>query len=254
MKRIDLNCDMGESFGPWPMGNDAEVMPWISSANIACGYHAGDASIMLVTARRAHEAGVAIGAHVGLPDLAGFGRRRMAVSPNELYAMSLAQTGAMQAMATSVGGRLHHVKPHGALYHMLEEDAALAEAHVAAVRDIDAALWIYGFAGGRLVASAQRAGLHAAGEGFVDRAYQGDGSLVPRSEPGAVLDDPEAIATQAVALAVEGRVMAGGSAVAVDAATLCLHGDRDNAGAVAQAVHHVLCNANIRIIAPSGMP
>lgn len=254
MKSIDLNCDMGESFGPWPMGNDTAVLPWISSASIACGYHAGDAPTMHATAAAAQQAGVAIGAHVGLPDLAGFGRRRMAVSAGEVHAMTLAQAGAMQAMARSVGARLCHVKPHGALYHMLEEDAALADAFVAAVRDTGPSLRVFGLAGGQLVALAKAAGLPVAGEGFVDRRYLVNGRLAPRSSEGAVLTDPHAVAEQAVTIAVRGKATSStGTDVVIVADTLCLHGDRDAAAELARTVHHALKAAGVTIQAPASI-
>lgn len=251
MPCIDLNCDMGESFGAWTMGADAEVMPWISSANIACGFHAGDPLTQHATATAAIRAGVAVGAHVGLPDLAGFGRRAMAVRADEVYTMTVAQLGTMIAMARACGGRCGHVKAHGALYHMLERQAELSEAVVEAVRDVDSSLRLVGFAGGQLLELARHAGLDVAGEAFVDRGYGADGRLLPRGTPGAVLDEPAAIARQAVALATQRRVQASdGSVLAVDASTLCIHGDRANAVAVARAVHQALVDAGVEIHAP----
>lgn len=254
MNRIDLNCDMGESFGAWRMGADAEVMPWITSANIACGFHAGDPLTMRRTVRAALGAGVAIGAHIGLPDLLGFGRRAMAVRADELEAMCVAQIGALQAMAHAEGGRLTHVKPHGALYHMLETDAALAEAVVRAVASAGP-LRLLGLAGGRLLGAGQRAGLAIAHEAFVDRAYQASGQLLPRDQPGAVLDDPALATAQAVALATRGEVTCvDGHRLVLRADTLCVHGDRPGAAVFAEALHAGLRQAGVTLSALGNTP
>ncbi|NII10957.1 5-oxoprolinase subunit PxpA [Oleiagrimonas sp. C23AA] len=249
MSRIDLNCDMGESFGAWHMGADTEVMPWITSANIACGFHAGDPLTMRHTVRAAVEAGVAIGAHVGLPDLVGFGRRAMAVKPDELEAMCVVQIGALQAMAQASGGQIAHLKPHGALYHMVEADTALADAIVAAVRSLGDGIRIVGLAGGTLVKRAEDAGLAVAHEAFVDRAYQPSGALMPRGQPGAVIEDPQQAVRQALSLATKGEVLCGdGQTLSVRADTLCVHGDRAHAAAFAQALHEGLRRAGVELV------
>lgn len=248
MKHIDLNCDMGESYGAWRMGADADVMPWVSSINVACGYHAGDPVTMRRTLQAAARHGVAVGAHIGLPDLAGFGRRVMAISPDELYAMTVVQIGALQAMARCHGLVPDHVKPHGALYHMLEKDTALAEAMAHAIRDVDDSLRVFGLAGGRLVRQAMNAGLSVAGEAFTDRRYTDAGSLQPRGETGAVIEDRDIAVRQALDIVTRGEVTTtSGRHLTIDAATLCVHGDRPDAAAFAEALHRGLTNAGIDI-------
>ncbi len=245
---IDLNCDMGESFGAWSMGADEAVMPWVSSANIACGFHAGDPVTMLATVKAAEEAGVAIGAHVGLPDLLGFGRRAMAIDPQELYAMTVVQIGALQAVARTVGTSVSHVKPHGALYHMLETDRSLAGALVAAVSDLDRGLTVFGRAGGSLLQVAAAAGLGVAHEAFADRRYGSDGRLVPRRSEGALIDDVATAVHQAVALALHGEVDSHqGGRLKVSADSLCVHGDRADAEAFARGLHEGLQAAGVTI-------
>lgn len=249
---IDLNCDMGESFGAWRMGADREVMPWVSSVNVACGFHAGDPVTMLETLTAAAEAGVAVGAHVGLPDLAGFGRRAMAVTAHELYAMTVTQLGALAAAAHARGLTPRHVKPHGALYHMLEADPALARALAQAVHDVDATLRVVGFAGGTLCRVAADAGLAVAHEGFTDRRYGSDGKLRPRGTSGAVIDTLDDAVAQARELAIHDRVWSSdGTALAVHADTLCVHGDRPDAAVFAKALHAGLREAGVDIRAPS---
>lgn len=245
---IDLNCDMGESYGAWTMGADAEVMPWITSANIACGFHAGDPLTMRATVKAAAEADVAIGAHVGLPDKQGFGRRAMAISADELYAMTIVQLGAIVAMAKTSNRDVTHLKPHGALYHMLEKQPELTAAMVAATAAVDRRIRIIGLAGGQLVRAGQEAGLEVAHEGFVDRQYQRDGSLTPRSEPGAVINDATQALKQAIALAQRGEVtLIDGSRIPVQADTLCIHGDRADAAAFARAIHEGLRAAGLEL-------
>lgn len=248
MRSIDLNCDMGESFGAWRMGADAAVMPWITSANVACGFHAGDPLTMLATVRAAADAGVAVGAHVGLPDLVGFGRRALAVSAAELHAMTVVQLGALAAVARTVNLRVGHLKPHGALYHMAEQDPALAQAIVAAIRDVDTGVRLVGLAGGALVRAGEAAGLAVAHEAFADRRYLADGRLVPRGTAGAVIEDIDAAVRQAVTLAVEGLVTSvDGGTVRVHADTVCVHGDRADAAAFAQALHDGLRAAGVSL-------
>lgn len=245
---VDLNCDMGESFGAWRMGADAEVMPWITSANIACGFHAGDPATMHATVKAAVAAGVAIGAHVGLPDKQGFGRRLLEVTAAEVHAMTVVQLGALLAMAAAQGARVGHLKPHGALYHMAEKQPELAAAMVEATRAVDAGIRIVGLAAGTLVTTAAEAGLAVGHEGFVDRRYRADGTLSPRSHPEAVIDQPEHAVEQAVMLAREGRVVAtNGATLTVRADTLCIHGDRADAAHFARRIHDGLIEAGLTL-------
>lgn len=250
-KHIDLNCDLGESYGAWRMGEDAALLALISSANIACGFHAGDPDIMRRTVALAAERGVAIGAHVSLPDLQGFGRREMAVSPDEAYAMTLYQIGALHAFAQAAGARLRHVKPHGALYNMAARDTRLAAAIAGAVRDFDPALRLVGLAGSALVDAGRAAGLPVAAEAFADRRYRADGSLQPRREADAVIADAGQAIAQALAIAREGRVQAvDGSTVELQADTLCVHGDGAHAVAFARGLRTALEAAGMAIAAP----
>ncbi len=248
---IDLNCDMGESYGAWTMGADAAVMPWVTSVNIACGFHAGDPVTMRRTVRAAVEADVAIGAHVALPDLQGFGRRAMAISAAEAYAMCVVQVGALQAVAHTCGASLAHMKPHGALYHMVEKEPALAKALVQAVRDVNDTLRIVGRSGGRLVQTARTMGLDAADEVFADRSYLDDGTLAPRGTAGAVIEDAAQAVQQALDMVLHGEVnTAGGQRLQLRADTLCIHGDRDDAEAFAKALHQGLRGANVTLHHP----
>ena len=254
VKPIDLNADLGESFGAWRMGDDAGVMPWISSANIACGFHAGDPAIMRATVALCVAHDVAIGAHTSLPDLQGFGRREMRVTPNEIHAQTLYQLGALHAFVRAAGTRLHHVKPHGAIYNMAARDRALADAIAAAVRDFDAALILVGLAGGALVEAGRGAGLAVQREGFCDRRYCADGSLTPRAEAGAVIEDIDAAVAQAVSIATRGEASTSdGKPVRIEVDTLCVHGDRANAAAFAEHLRLALVAAGLRIAA-AGVP
>jgi len=240
-KAIDLNCDMGESFGAWRMGQDAEVMPWITSANIACGFHAGDFSTMQQTVLLAKQHGVAIGAHVSLPDLQGFGRRELRVTPDEAYAMTLYQIGALAGFANAAGTRVAHVKPQGALYNMAAKDAALAGAIARATRDFDQELILFGLAGSALPAAGAAIGLRVAHEAFADRRYEADGSLTPRREPDAVIHDIDAAVAQAVQIATKGKVETReGKVIDVRADTICVHGDRDDAAVFARRLREAL--------------
>lgn len=245
---IDLNCDMGESYGAWHMGNDIAVLPFVSSANVACGFHAGDPSTMRKTVAAAIEHQVAIGAHPSLPDLVGFGRRNMQITPQEAYDMVVYQVGALAAVAAAQGARLHHVKAHGALYNMAAKDRALADAICRAVRDVDSSLVLYGLAGSPLIAAAQDAGLRAASEVFADRSYQDDGSLTPRSQPGAMIEDVDTAIVQVLNM-VQHRVVrsVSGRDVPVQADTLCLHGDQPNALVFARALREALSKAGIEV-------
>ena len=247
-RQIDLNCDLGESFGAWTMGADAAVMPYISSANIACGFHAGDPDTMRRTVELAAQAKVAIGAHVSLPDLAGFGRREMQVSADEAHAMTLYQVGALAAFAHAAGVRLYHVKPHGALYNMAARDASLADAIARAVQAFDPALRLVGLADSELTRAGARVGLAVAHEGFADRRYENDGSLTPRRESGAVIDDIDAAVAQALAIA-RGEPVAtrDGGTLLLQADTICVHGDRADAGEFARRLHRALLAADIAV-------
>lgn len=250
MNTIDLNADLGESFGAWRMGDDAGVMPWISSANVACGFHAGDPTVMRATVALCLEHGVAIGAHTSLPDLQGFGRREMKILPNDVYAQTLYQLGALHAFVRAAGTHLHHVKPHGALYNMAARDRTLACAIAAAVRDFNPTLILMGLAGSALVDAGRVAGLRVQHEGFCDRRYRAEGSLTPRSEAGAVIEDVDAAVAQAVSIATAKEATAGdGTKVHIEADTLCVHGDRANAAAFAERLHRALEGAGVRIAA-----
>jgi UPF0271 protein len=250
MNRIDLNADLGESFGAWRMGDDAGVMPWITSANVACGFHAGDPAGMRATVALCVQHGVAIGAHTSLPDLQGFGRREMRVAPDEVYAQTLYQLGALHAFVRAAGSHLHHVKPHGALYNMAARDRTLADAIAAAVRDFKPTLILTGLAGSALVDAGRAAGLPVQREGFCDRRYRRDGTLTPRSGPGAVIEDIDDAVAQAVSIATRGEAIAGdGAKVRIEADTLCVHGDRANAALFAERLRRALEHAGVRIAA-----
>jgi len=248
--RIDLNSDLGEAFGAWPMGQDAPLMPLISSANVACGFHAGDPATMRATVRLARRHGVAIGAHPGLPDLVGFGRREMQVRPEDVEDMVLYQIGALAAVAKSEGVSLQHVKAHGALYNMACRDEALAEAIARAVVAFDPSLVLFGLPGSALLQAGLDAGLPVAAEAFADRAYLPDGALAPRSLPGSVIHDVDTVVARAVTMVTEQAVVAtDGSTIRFEADTLCLHGDTPGAATLAAAIRRGLEDAGITIAA-----
>lgn len=234
---VDLNADVGESFGRWRLGEDDALLPLLTSANVACGFHAGDPLTLRRTCELAAEHGVRIGAQVGYRDLAGFGRRFIDVEPAELAADVLYQVGALRALAEAAGARVAYLKPHGALYHAVSAHAAQAEAVIDAARV--SGLPVLGLAGSPFLAAVRAAGLEAVGEGFADRAYRSDGTLVPRAEPGALLTEPAAVAQQAVTLATRD----GEPAVR----SLCLHGDTPGAAASARAVREALARAEITL-------
>lgn len=234
---IDLNCDLGESFGAYTLGRDADILPYVTSANIACGFHAGDPSVMRRTVKLALEAEAAIGAHPGLPDLAGFGRRNLDVSADEAYAMTVYQIGALDAFVRAEGGTLKHVKPHGALYNMASARPDLAEAIAEAVYRVNPALTLFGLANSELTRAAERIGLRAAHEAFADRGYLADGSLVPRGLHGALIADAGTAAARVVRLALAGRVSTpDGEDIELRADTICLHGDGEHALAFARRI------------------
>jgi UPF0271 protein len=249
-RTLDLNADLGESFGPWRMGQDEALLELVTSANIACGFHAGDPDTMAATVRRAAERGIALGAHPGLPDRQGFGRRAMAVGPQEVYNLVLYQIGALAGFVRAEGARLSHVKPHGALYNQAAAEAALAEAVVAAVRAFDAGLILVGPDGSRLVQAGQAAGLPVAREGFADRRYEADGSLTPRSRSDALIRDPDEALAQVLRMAERGEVVArDGTIVSLRVDTVCLHGDNPEAVAFARRLRAELTARGARLAA-----
>lgn len=226
MLSVDLNCDMGESFGAWTMGNDAALMDYVSSVNIACGFHAGDASVIRKTVETAIERDVAIGAHPSFPDLQGFGRRALAMSAAEVFDIVLYQIAAVKGICEALGGRLHHVKPHGALYNQAAKDRHLAEAIAKAVKAIDENLVFYGLSNSFLISEAEKIGLKTASEVFADRTYQTDGSLTPRSQPNALIENTETSTAQVLQMISEKTVTAtDGEKIAIRAETVCIHGD-----------------------------
>ncbi len=248
--RFDFNCDMGESFGAWSMGFDAEVLDFITSANIACGFHAGDPATMRRTVRLAEARGVGVGAHPGFRDLQGFGRRNLAASPREVRDDLVYQMGALQAFTSAK--RLQHVKPHGALYNMAVPGGDLARAIGDAVLDVDPRMILVALAGSRWADQAERMGLRVAREAFADRALNADGTLVPRSQPGAVIHDVQAVVERTVRLATEGTAVAvTGEVIPVRADTLCLHGDTRDAVTLAAALKAALEKAGVTL-APMG--
>ncbi|CAN7642528.1 LamB/YcsF family protein [Pseudorhodoferax sp. LjRoot39] len=245
---IDLNSDLGESLGAWTMGDDAAMLSIVSSANVACGFHAGDAAGILKTLRAAAERGVAVGAHVAYPDLAGFGRRNMDVASSDLQADVVYQIGALQGLAKVAGTRVRYVKPHGALYNTIAHDRRQAGDVIAAIRAIDPGLVLVALAGAPLVAWAREAGLTVVAEAFADRAYTPEGTLVSRREKGSVLHDPDAVAARMLRLAREGVVQAiDGSTVRVQADSICVHGDSPGAVAMARQVRQVLEQAGVTV-------
>jgi 5-oxoprolinase (ATP-hydrolysing) subunit A len=249
--RIDLNADVGESLGPWPMGDDEALIPLVTSVNIACGSHAGDPATIRRTVRLALEAGSAIGAHPGYPDLVGFGRRAMAMSPADLSASVLFQVAAVAGIARAEGGRLRHVKPHGAMYHHLSIDRAAADACARALARLDPTIGVVAPPGSALLDAAAAAGLATLVEGFADRVYEPDGRLRSRDLPDALHHDPALAAAQAVSIARDGTVTAAdGTALAIAADTLCIHGDTPGAVDVALAVRAALSAAGIEVRSP----
>jgi UPF0271 protein len=245
---MDLNADLGEGFGPWPMGDDDALLGVVTSANVACGFHAGDPSTMRSVCATAAGRGVAVGAQVAYRDLAGFGRRYIAYEPAELTADVLYQLAALDGIARVAGTAVTYVKPHGALYHAAARDPVQAGAVLAAVQEYDRSLAVLSLPGSALFTAAERAGLTAVPEAFLDRAYTPDGGLVPRGQPGAVLHDPAAVGARAVRLATDGEVVAvDGSVIQVSARSLCVHGDTPSAVALAQRVRTELVAAGVRL-------
>jgi UPF0271 protein len=253
MRSIDLNCDLGESFGRWVLGHDAEVMQTISSANVACGYHAGDPDVMRTTVRLARAAGVAVGAHPSFPDLVGFGRRMMSATPQEVESFVLYQIGALAAIAHAEGVRLQHVKAHGALYNAAIRDRPLADAIARAVAAFDPSLILFGLPGTELLRAGEAAGLPVAAEGFADRSYEPDGSLTPRSLPGAVIHDPAEVVQRAVRMAKDGSVIAtDGEEIPMRVATICTHGDTPGSHELTRRLREALEREGIKVRAVGG--
>jgi UPF0271 protein len=246
--KIDLNADIGESFGVYTLGHDELLLRSITSGSIACGFHAGDPSVIRRTVRAAVRAGVSIGAHPSFPDLAGFGRREMSLQAQEIADLVLYQVGAVAAIAKAEGLTLHHVKPHGALYNMSVRRSDIAEAVTRAVASFDGSLVLIGLPNSELLAAGARLGLRVAAEGFADRSYESDGTLTPRHYSDSVLTDRGVVVDRAVRMVRDGKVIArDGSAVSVAVDTICLHGDTPNAAELAAAVRLGLEQARIEV-------
>ncbi|UED72539.1 LamB/YcsF family protein [Brevibacillus sp. DP1.3A] len=250
MKSVDLNCDMGESFGAYRIGNDQAILRYVSSANVACGFHAGDPGTMRKTVQMALEAGVAIGAHPGFADLVGFGRRNMEISPEEAYDLVVYQIGALQAFVRAEGGVMHHVKPHGALYNMAATRPALAESIALAIYKVNPELVLYGLAGSELTRAGEKIGLATAHEVFADRTYQQDGTLTPRSQLNAMITDQQQSQQQVIRMVSEGLVLTQkGVDIPIQADSICIHGDGAHALEFAQSIREALAGAGITIAA-----
>jgi 5-oxoprolinase (ATP-hydrolysing) subunit A len=248
MMRVDLNCDMGESFGAYRIGADEEVFPYITSANVACGFHGGDPTVMRVTLERAAQQGVAVGAHPGFPDLIGFGRRNMDASPEEIYDFVVYQVGALAGVARAAGVQLQHVKAHGALYNMAAVKADLASAIARAVHDVDRGLVLFGLPGSFLISEGERAGLATACEAFADRNYMRDGSLVSRKRSDAHVHDADEACARAVRMVREGKVRSiDGEDISIRADTICIHGDGPHAAEFARALRAAFARESVEV-------
>lgn len=248
MYRVDLNCDLGESFGAYKIGSDEAILEYVTSANIACGFHAGDPGVMRKTVKLALANQVAIGAHPGLPDLIGFGRRNMSITPQEAYEMVVYQIGALAGFVKAEGGSMQHVKPHGALYNMAAKNKALSESIAQAVYDVNPELILFGLSGSELVGAGERLGLKTANEVFADRTYQSDGALTPRTQPNAMVTDHQQAINQVVKMVKEQLVTAqSGNEVAIKADTVCIHGDGAHALEFAKKIHEFLTNSGVAV-------
>lgn len=246
--KIDLNCDLGESFGAYTLGLDSEVIKHVTSANIACGFHASDPITMEKTVRLAAEAGVAIGAHPGFPDLIGFGRRNLAATPAEVKAYVKYQIGALSAFASAEGKALAHVKPHGAMYNMAAKDAALADAIAEAVKEAAPGAVLLALSGSEMIRAAKRIGIPCASEIFADRAYMPDGTLVPRSRADSMIRDEDEAIARVVRMARDGVVRAcDGTDIAIDADSVCVHGDGEKALVFVERIRRALSDAGITV-------
>jgi 5-oxoprolinase (ATP-hydrolysing) subunit A len=248
MKKIDVNCDLGESFGAYKIGQDEEILKYVTSVNIACGFHAGDPKTMRETIERAVENQVGIGAHPGFPDLNGFGRRNMDMTPQEIYDLVVYQVGALDGFVRIAGAKLQHVKPHGALYNMAAKDESISNAIAQAVCAYDPSLILYGLSGSELIAAGKRIGLRTASEVFADRTYQQDGSLTSRKLSDAMIKEDSVAAGQVVRMVKEGRVRSlQGTAVDIQADTVCIHGDGPHALSFAQHLRTTLLESSITV-------
>lgn len=248
MKTIDINCDMGESFGVYKITTDDAVMNFISSANIACGFHAGDPMVMRKTVKLALENGVGVGAHPGFPDLMGFGRREMKLSLDEIENSVIYQVGALMGMVRSEGGTLQHVKPHGMLYNMAVKDNKIAEAIARGIAKVDSNLILVALASSEFAEAGKKVGLKVANEVFADRGYNADGSLVARGTPGAFIKDPKIAAQRVVKMVKEGKVEAiDGTVISFQADTVCLHGDNPEVVTFVQTISQVLDSEGIKL-------
>ncbi|KXI31171.1 MULTISPECIES: LamB/YcsF family protein [Bacillus] len=248
MYQVDINCDLGESFGQYTIGADEQILEYVTSANIACGFHAGDPTVMRKTVRMALDKGVKIGAHPGLQDLAGFGRRPMAISAEEAYDLVIYQIGALSAFLKAEGGTMQHVKPHGALYNMAVENTELSESIAQAVYDVDPNLVLFGLSGSELALAGERIGLQVAHEVFSDRTYQTDGTLTSRREPHALIEEDERAVHQVVRMVREGRVRTvQGEDIELKADTVCIHGDGNHALQFAKTITAKLKEAGIHL-------
>lgn len=248
MYRVDLNSDLGESFGRYTIGMDAKIIPLISSANIACGYHAGDPVVMEKTVAAAKEAGVHVGAHPGFPDLMGFGRRNMSVTPAEAKAYVLYQLGALEAFCKAKGMKLQHVKPHGALYNMAAKDSQLSRAICEAIYEYDKELIVMALSGGELIRAAKATGLRSASEVFADRAYEEDGTLVDRRKEGAMITNEDEAIARVIRMIKEKKVTAiTGNDISIQADSVCVHGDGEKALAFVEKIRKELIKETIEI-------
>ncbi|AEG58071.1 LamB/YcsF family protein [Sinorhizobium meliloti] len=248
MACIDLNSDLGESFGPWPMGDDVAMLEIVTSANIACGFHAGDPAGILSVLKEAAKRGVSVGAHIGYSDLVGFGRRNMELSSAELIGDTIYQIGALQGLAKAAGTTVRYVKPHGALYNTIAHDARRAADVIKGIKAMDPSLMLMSLAGAPIVEQGRAAGLTVICEAFADRAYNADRSLVNRRFPGSVIDDPQAIAERMLRLILGGRITAiDGTEIALEAQSICVHGDTPAAVAVACTLRDALVSRGIEL-------
>ncbi|USK31598.1 LamB/YcsF family protein [Bacillus sp. F19] len=248
MHKVDLNCDMGESFGAYKMGNDEEILNYVSSANIACGFHAGDPSTMRKTVKLAIDKSVGIGVHPGFNDLSGFGRRNIDLTPKEVYDLVVYQIGALSGFAAAEGGSLQHVKPHGALYNMASVDSHISEAIAEAVYKVDSNLILFGLAGSELIKAGEKLGLKTASEVFSDRTYQDNGTLTSRRDPRALIEDHETAVAQVIRMVKDGKVTSlSGKNLSIKADTICIHGDGAHALQFAKYISDALQHAGISI-------
>lgn len=249
MYEVDLNCDMGEAFAGYKLGPDAEIMPLISSANIACGWHAGDPQVMRKTVELALKYNVGIGAHPGHPDLMGFGRRNLGVTPDELKDYVIFQVGALYGFVKALGGKLQHVKAHGAMYNQAAADPALARAFAEAVASFDRELVVVGLANSHLVTEAERLGLPTASEVFADRGYLPNAALVPRSQPGAILHDSQLVVQRVIGMVKDSQVISNnGEVISLRADTICVHGDTPEALEHLRALRTGLAHEDVQVV------